>query len=215
MHKLATSLALATVATGVLAGCGQGAGGSSTGTSSFPSPSSSRSASASSSGVRPGSHVTESNPPGDIPDTQAYVRYTPTGRHFSVKIPEGWSRSTSGATTTFTSKLNSVRITAAPAGAAPTTGTARAKTVPMLKRSVPQFQAGRISTVKRGGQSVVRIDYQGDSAPDPVTGKVVRDAFETYLYYRSGTLLKVTLIGPVNADNVDPWRIVSDSVRWH
>lgn len=55
--------------------------------------------------------------------------------------------------------------------------------------------------------------YTGDSAADPVTSKVVRDAFEQYTFWRAGTLVELTLAGPSNADNVDPWRIVSDSVR--
>jgi hypothetical protein len=61
---------------------------------------------------------------------------------------------------------------------------------------------------------VVLVRYQGDSPQDPVTGKVVRDAFERYVYYHNGQRLNLTLSGPTNADNVDPWRIVSDSVRW-
>src|SRR3954452_163495 len=38
----------------------------------------------------------EVNPAGDIPDTQAYVAYSPPGAGFSVKVPEGWSRTTAG-----------------------------------------------------------------------------------------------------------------------
>jgi len=48
-----------------------------------------------------------------------------------------------------------------------------------------------------------------------VTGKVVRDAFERYTFYRAGKRVDLTLSGPTNADNVDPWRIVSDSLRWN
>ncbi|MEU6519984.1 hypothetical protein [Streptomyces sp. NPDC046978] len=66
---------------------------------------------------------------------------------------------------------------------------------------------------RRSGR-VVLLTYQGDSAKDPVTGKVMRDAFEQYVFYRSGHEVDLTLSGPVNADNVDPWRIVSDSFAW-
>ena len=65
-----------------------------------------------------------------------------------------------------------------------------------------------------GWVGLVVVRYQGDSPQDPVTGKVVRDAFERYVYYHSGQRLDLTLSGPTNADNVDPWWIVSDSVRW-
>jgi hypothetical protein len=68
--------------------------------------------------------------------------------------------------------------------------------------------------VSRNAGKVVLVTYQGDSAPDAVTGKVVRDAFEQYIYFRAGRMLTLTLSGPTNADNVDPWKIVTDSVRW-
>ncbi|WP_256796422.1 hypothetical protein [Terrabacter sp. Ter38] len=68
--------------------------------------------------------------------------------------------------------------------------------------------------MSRTAGPVVLLTYQGDSAVDPVTGKVVRDAFERYSYFRAGTRVDLTLSGPVSADNVDPWRTVSNSLRW-
>ena len=53
-----------------------------------------------------------------------------------------------------------------------------------------------------------------DAPADPVTGKVVHDAVERYEFWRAGTEAILTLSGPVGADNVDPWRIVTDSFRW-
>lgn len=35
--------------------------------------------------------ATEKNPPGDIPDNQAFVDYT-SPLSFSIKVPEGWAR---------------------------------------------------------------------------------------------------------------------------
>ncbi|MGW0970752.1 hypothetical protein [Streptomyces sp. NPDC002516] len=160
---------------------------------------------------------TESNPPGDIPDNQVYVPYRPAGgsfNGFTVKVPEGWARTVKGDTTTFTDKLNTVTITSAPASAAPTTASVNATVVPELRARTPKFAAPKVSEVTRHAGHVVLLTYQGDSAKDPVTGKVVRDASERYTYYRSGHEVNLTLTGPVNADNVDPWRIVSDSVTW-
>src|SRR3954467_11945535 len=65
----------------------------------------------------PNPNTTESSPPGDIPDNQAFVAYRPPGGGFSVKVPEGWSRITSGGAVTFTDKLNSIRMESARAGA--------------------------------------------------------------------------------------------------
>src|SRR4051794_355078 len=48
----------------------------------------------------------EVNPAGDIPDNQAYVAYAPPGGGFTVKVPEGWSRSSAGGAVVFTDKLN-------------------------------------------------------------------------------------------------------------
>ncbi|MFE2530831.1 hypothetical protein [Streptomyces sp. NPDC059371] len=160
---------------------------------------------------------TESNPPGDIPDNQAYVAYRPTAgtfTGFTVKVPEGWARTAQGDTTVFTDKLNTITITTAPAPSAPTTGSVSGTVVPKLRAQTPKFASPKVSEVTRHAGRVVLLTYQGDSAKDPVTGKVARDAFERYAYYRSGHEVNLTLSGPVNADNVDPWRIVSDSVAW-
>ncbi|MET8451556.1 hypothetical protein [Streptomyces sp. NPDC005209] len=160
---------------------------------------------------------TESNPPGDIPDNQVYVAYRPTGGSytgFTLKVPEGWARTSQGDTTAFTDKLNTVKITAASASGAPTSGSVTEAIVPQLRSQVQKFSSPKVSEVTRHAGRVVLLTYQGDSAKDPVTGKVVRDAFERYAFYRAGHEVDLTLSGPVKADNVDPWRIVSDSFTW-
>ena len=158
--------------------------------------------------------VTESNPPGDIPDNQVYVPFTARGGRVSLKVPEGWARSSTGTATQFTDKLNRIEIDLSSAGSAPTIVSVTSSDVPTLKSSVSHFNLGKVTTERRSGSVVVLVRYQGDSPQDPVTGKVVRDAFERYVYYHNGQRLNLTLSGPTNADNVDPWRIVSDSVRW-
>jgi hypothetical protein len=47
-----------------------------------------------------------------------------------------------------------------------------------------------------------------------VTGKGGTDAVERYLFVKSGKELVLTLSGPKGADNVDPWKIVTNSVVW-
>jgi hypothetical protein len=156
--------------------------------------------------------ATESNPPGDIPDNQAFVAFNGTG--FTLKVPEGWARTVTATTTSFTDKLNRIEVAPSAASAAPTTQSATGTVVAQLSRAVPRFAMGKVSEVTRSAGKVVLVTYQGDSAQDPVTGKVIRDAFERYLFYRAGKEVALTLVGPVNADNVDPWKIVSDSFRW-
>ena len=64
--------------------------------------------------------VTESNPPGDIPDNQVYVPFTARGGRVSLKVPEGWARTSTGTATQFTDKLNRIEIARGTASAAPT-----------------------------------------------------------------------------------------------
>jgi len=158
--------------------------------------------------------ATESAPPGDIPDSTVYLPYRPPSGLYEVKAPEGWARTDSGATVSFTDKLNTIRVETAQAAAAPTTGSARSSEVPQIQAAGHRFVLTGISTVSRPAGTVVVIRYSIDSAPDPVTGKVFRDAVERYDYYHSGTEAVVTLSGPLGADNVDPWRTVTNSLRW-
>ncbi|MFE7565594.1 hypothetical protein ACFU76_01305 [Streptomyces sp. NPDC057539] len=192
------------LAAAVTAGCSSGNGsGSSTGAGS-----------GSPSGDSAAPAPTESSPPGDIPDNQAFVTYGPSGGGFTVKVPEGWARTVKGGTAVFTDKLNRVQISTATTSTAPGVASVNTEIVPQLRGQVPKFGDPRASRVTRHSGPAVLLTYQGDSAADPVTGKVVRDAFERYAFYRQGHEVDLTLSGPVNADNVDPWRIISDSFAW-
>ncbi|MFF4829614.1 hypothetical protein ACFY20_43405 [Streptomyces sp. NPDC001312] len=197
------------------AGCSGSGSGSGSGTTS-DNPASTPDKTSSAGSAPNAAAPTESNPPGDIPDNQAYVAYRPSGGFtgFTVKVPEGWARTTNGATTVFTDKLNRIQISAATATTAPTEGSVTNTVVPQLHGQVSKFAHPKVSVVQRRAGTAVLLTYQGDSAADPVTGKVVRDAFERYAFYRQGHEVDLTLSGPVNADNVDPWRIVSDSFDW-
>jgi hypothetical protein len=156
----------------------------------------------------------ETNPGGDIPDTQAYVTFTLSPGAFTIKVPEGWGRNRQGGATVFADKLNAVRLEAVPSPAAPTVESATSTELPAIRTGVKGFHPGAVKGVSRAGGSAVLITYQADSPPDPVTGKTVRDAVERYEFWRAGTAAIVTLSSPVGADNVDPWRIVTDSFRW-
>jgi hypothetical protein len=48
----------------------------------------------------------------DIPDNQIFITYTGTG--YSLKVPEGWTRSGHGRTVVFRDKDNSIRIAIEP-----------------------------------------------------------------------------------------------------
>jgi hypothetical protein len=156
----------------------------------------------------------ESPPPGDIPDTTVYVAYSPASGQYQVKVPEGWARTVTPADVSFTDKLNTITIRMVRTATAPTPTMARAAEVPQIQSSAHSFALTGISTVSRSAGPVVLIRYSTDSQPDPVTGKVFTDAIERYEFYRNGTEAVVILSGPAGADNVDPWRTVTDSFRW-
>jgi hypothetical protein len=73
---------------------------------------------------------------------------------------------------------------------------------------------GKVTTARRKAGPVVVVSYRVDSAPDPVTGKVLREDVERYEFWRAGTEAILTLSAPVGSDNVDPWRRVTDSFAW-
>jgi hypothetical protein len=156
----------------------------------------------------------EVNPAGDIPDNQVFVAYRPPGGRFTVKVPEGWARVQQGGTVTFTDKLNAIRMETRPAPAAPTVASARQTELPAIRSASRRYEPGEVTRVRRAAGDVVLVTYRADAPADPVTGKVVHDAVERYEFWRGGTEAILTLAGPVGADNVDPWRIVTDSFRW-
>src|SRR4051812_3521451 len=170
-------IALVASAAIVAAGCGSSSG---SGSSSTPASANAR----------------ESSPPGDIPDNQAYVAYAPPSASYSVKVPEGWSRTTAGGAVSFTDKLNTVRLEQATASAAPTASGVRQTLLPKLASSEKGFKAGTITTVHRKAGSALRVNYLALGKPDPVTGKARLDAVERYVFFHKGREAVLTLSGP-------------------
>ncbi|WP_412741938.1 hypothetical protein [Krasilnikovia sp. MM14-A1004] len=155
----------------------------------------------------------EVNEAGDIPDNQAFVPYSPASKLFTVKVPEGWSRVNAGTGVVFDGKLNTVRVELTSSASAPDVAAMRAQVAAIGAQSTG-FRAGSVQQTSRPAGAVILAKYRADAPPDAVTGKVVNDDVERYAYWHAGHLLTLTLSGPHGADNVDPWRIVSNSVRW-
>ena len=168
------------------AGCGSGSGGA-----TRPS---------SRGHVKP--NAPEVNPSGDIPDSQVYVPFSVPGQRLTLKVPEGWARRATAAGTVFTDNLNSATIRVATASRAPTVS------------SVSAPKGAHVATVHRKSGTGIVVKYLARSRPDAVTGKTRVDAVERYVFFHRGRELVLTLSGPKGADNVDPWRIITDSLRW-
>jgi hypothetical protein len=200
-----TRIAIGAIAVASLVAAGCGSSSSSTSTSASTSTGSAKQ-------VNP--NAPEVSPSGDIPDNQAYVPYLAPGTNVTVKVPEGWSRTSAATGTTFTDKLNSITIEQRKAAGAVTVAQAKQADVPALAKSVEGFRLKSVATLQRKAGPVVRISYLAVAKKNPVTGKGGTDAVERYLFVKSGKELVLTLSGPKGADNVDPWKIVSDSVAW-
>ena len=79
MRRLMISIAM--VASALLAGCASSPTPPAAGGTTVPSADAT------------GAGGAETNPVGDIPDTQVFVDYAPPGGGYAVQIPQGWSRS--------------------------------------------------------------------------------------------------------------------------
>jgi hypothetical protein len=224
-----TFLALfTTVGAVLLVGCGSSSGPASTSAASTTSTSASAasttststlatfasavSTSSSGNGVNP--NAPESLPPGDIPDTTAYVAYAVPGAGYTVSTPEGWSRSNRGGVVTWTSNLNAVRISAAPAHGPLTVASVRRQVLPPLASSLKGYKFQSISVVKRTAGQAIRTVYLGYSTPNPVTNKFGVLAFERYDFLHKGRVVTLVLSSPNGSDNVDPWRKITNSLRF-
>ncbi|PZR60506.1 MAG: hypothetical protein DLM53_12735 [Candidatus Eremiobacter antarcticus] len=152
----------------------------------------------------------ESNPPGDIPDKQAFVRYTSRRGHYAVDAPEGWSRTIAGASVEFRDKYDgeSVRLMLAPRGSL------SANAVASIQRGSHAAHVGRITTTRAGGRSQTLIFFVSNSDANPVTGKRVRLDNEAVVYLRGNRAAMLTLWAPSGSDNTDQWNRIVSSFRW-
>jgi hypothetical protein len=215
-RAVSTAPQLAVVA--LLVGCAASSSSASKAPSTVSAPAPTSSAASSSGGPTtqaPQAHATEVNPPGDIPDDQVFVSYRPAGAAFTVTVPEGWARSSTGHSVTFTDKLNSITVVATTTANKPTVASVQSSELPTLQHQGRNYRAGDVTVIRRKSGPAVLATYLQDSQPDAVTNKVVRDAVERYSFWGNGTEAVLTLSGPKGADNVDPWRTVSDSLTWH
>ena len=171
----------------------------------------------------------ESNPPGDIPDNTQFVPYRSTKGHFTVKVPEGWSRVNRASTVSFTDKLNTISVTWSTAPSAPTVSSVQANQVPSLRTTERAFTLGRVEdcatsctipystapihvTLSHG--SAVVLTYQENSEPNSVTGRQYRVEVVRFDFFHNGEEADLILSGPVGSDNVDPWTLVAESFAW-
>ena len=155
----------------------------------------------------------EVNPPGDIPDTQAFVPYSSASSGYSIEVPEGWARTGDGPSVTFVSKLDGLRVEVAPA-TSPPTATSAATEAKQIQAKGRAVNIASTSVVSLPSGNAVLIAYESNSEPNSVTQKQVRLENEAFVVFRNGKQAIVTMWAPKGADNADQWKRMSRSFRW-
>lgn len=183
-------------------------------TASTSAPSTSAPSTSTAAGVAVDPNTPEVVAPGDIPDNQAFVAFTSADARYSVKVPEGWARTAQGGVVTFTDKYNSVTVTSAPSSSpAPSVDQVKASQLTDVT-SDPTFRLIDVRPITRTAGDGVVATYEIGSAANAVTGKKALVAVERYVFVHKGTAVVLTLSGAKGADNVDPWKTVSNSLTW-
>lgn len=195
----------------LLVGCGGGGGESTTAKSATEKtpPSAATNPPAAKSGVP---SEAQSAATGDIPDNQVFLTYDNHAAGYSIRYPEGWARKGSASDVTFQDRANVIHVLVAK-GAPPTPAEASAS-LAKLKQSDPSVNGGAAQAMTIGGAPVIKLTYTRLSAPDPVTGKRLPLTIDRYVYARGGKVAIVDLGTPKGVDNVDAYRMISETFRW-
>jgi hypothetical protein len=156
----------------------------------------------------------ETNPVGDIPDSQVFVNYVASPGNYSLDVPEGWARTSNGSDVLFVDKFDGLSVSITPSASAPTIDSIRQNEIATLTNTGRAFQVGQITETALPGGHAIKISATANSAPDPVTGKQVRLEEDLYIFFKSGTEAMLQLWAPQGADNVDQWKRISESFRW-
>jgi hypothetical protein len=160
----------------------------------------------------------EVNPPGDIPDSQAFVKFSNTTGGYELQVPEGWSQRAAppeySSDVTFTHIYDGVSVHVAPASAPPTAASVQAKEVKKIEANVGAVTVTGVSEVNLPGGKAVLVRYTSNSDPSAVTNKRVRLENVTYIFYKTGKEAMFTMWAPLGADNADQWNLMAESFRW-
>jgi hypothetical protein len=195
---------------GVAAGCGSGAGPSptlaSTTTKTTPPVTTS---STSTNGA--GALQAEANAAaaGDIPDNQIFLVFRDPHAGYTMKYPEGWAQQGSGDRVTFRDKNNIIRgvVSSGPVWS-----------VSSVQADVRTLKGARVQSqpeaITLSGRPAFKVVYRTVSAPNPVTGKRVTLSVDRYYLSKAHRRAVLDLGSPVGVDNVDAYRLISQSFRW-
>ncbi|MGH7709569.1 MAG: hypothetical protein ACREM6_16885 [Vulcanimicrobiaceae bacterium] len=148
-------------------------------------------------------NVVQTNPPGDIPDTQLFVTYR-SANGYSVLFPEGWSRASSGSTVTFRSNYDGEQITT------------RSKSDPnaTVRALFPSAANMKVTHVTLHGTPATLVSFRSHSNSNAVTGRSVTLENQSFVFLHGTHEAVLSLWAPQGSDNVDQWRKISQSFHW-
>lgn len=149
---------------------------------------------------------------GDIPDNQNFLVYRDPHNGFSIKYPEGWTQVKRAGGISFQDKNNLVRVQIRKGGA-PTPASVTAD-LQKLKASNPTLKAGAPKQLTLKSGPAIKVTYTTTSAPNPVTGKRVVLMVDRYEVAKKGRVAVIDLGTPTGVDNVDAYRMMSESFTW-
>lgn len=200
----------------IAAGCGGGAKTSAPATTAAAASSTTTTAAATttSSSSSSGALTAEvqATAAGDIPDNQVFLTFHDGAAGYSLKYPEGWVQNGSGSNVSFSDKNNRIRVVVS-AGPALSLASVQ-RDIAALKTKTPSFSASTPSPVVLPAGPAFKVTYSTVSAPDPVTNKKVTLVVDRYYLSRSGKRATIDLGAPKGVDNVDAYRLISQSFRW-
>jgi hypothetical protein len=156
----------------------------------------------------------EVNPPGDIPDTQAFIKYMNTSGGYQLEVPEGWARTEKGADVTFVNKFDGVKVRVARAATAPSVISVRANEVKQIESQGHAVTISDMSEAELPAGKAIVVKYTSNSDPNPVTATRIRLEDVTYIFFKNGKEAMLTVWAPQGADNADQWNRISQSLRW-
>ncbi|MEA2429736.1 MAG: hypothetical protein QOI19_209 [Thermoleophilaceae bacterium] len=149
---------------------------------------------------------------GDIPDNQNFLTYGDKRVGFSIKYPEGWSQKKTATGINFQDKNNVVRVEVRK-GSAPTVASVTAD-LKKLKATNSSLKAQAPKQVNLKAGPAIKVSYTTTSAPNPVTGKRVVLMVDRYELGQKGRVAVIDLGTPTGVDNVDAYRMMSESFTW-
>lgn len=197
----------------LVAGCGGGGKGSNASPARGGGQGSSAAASAAASAGAGVPSEVQSAATGDIPDNQAFLTFADGPAGYSIRYPEGWTRRGATGDVTFQDRANVIHVTIL--GGPPPTPADASSAIAALRRTDPTIKSGAPQQVSINGSPVIKITYTRLSAADPVTAKRLPLTIDRYEYAHGGKTAIVDLGTPKGVDNVDAYKMISRSFRWH